>query len=349
MIFLGNPASLHLATWRALYALRGREVEELFTIHPPRGGFPVQRRMALGGKVLSYVLLGLWLRISGQNDLVHAHGASGYGLSALISGRSYGVTIYGSELLARHGRLYNAMVRQVLRNARFVTVTSEEAAQRAREIEPALGDRLLCFHTGIDTARLERIAAERTPQRVPGPVRVMCLRNCGPQYRTREIVAALASMVDRLPPFLLTVPLGNGDPVYFARLRAEFAAPWIDYIDEPLSHEVFLSHIRDADICINFARSDQTSATLVEAIYLDRLIVTADLDAYATLFAQTADYGGWRVARDEGELAHTFAAAVMAVAQGVAPRALGGAELIAGHYSMAAGAAHLDPILKLAR
>lgn len=347
MIFLGNPASRHLETWRALYARRGRSVDALFTVHRPLGQFPVERRIAAGGKYASYALLGLWLRGLGKAGLIHAHGASGYGLAALLSGRRYGVTIYGSEVLGTHGRVYRAMVHRVLKGACFITVTADAAAARIRAIDPALGSKLLCFHTGIDPVVLAAVATAPAATSAPGAIRVLCIRNCGPQYRTREILAALQSVVETVPRFTLAVPLGNGDRGYFARLQAEFAAPWIDFIDDALPHAAFLERIRDADLCINFPLADQASATLIEAVWLDRIIVTADLDAYASLFACTADYGGWRIVRDPAHLGRVLAATLQSL-DTARPGAGTGAALVAAHYGAAAAAAQLDPILELA-
>lgn len=350
MIFLGNPASPHLETWRVLYARRGRSVAALYTIHAPRGEFPIQRRIRAVGKVLSYVALGLWLRRRARRgDVLHAHGASGYGLAALLSGRPYVATIYGSEVLASRRRAYSAMMRCVLRHAALVTVTSRAAAKRLMDIEPALSNRVLCFHTGIDPARLAGIAEDHARDTPSGPIRVMCIRNCGPQYRTREIILAVRSVVHEAPPFSLTVPLGNGDPVYFARLRAEFDEPWLEFIDGALPHEAFLASVRDAEICINFPRSDQTSATLIEAVWFDRPVLTANLEAYAELFTHTADYKGWWIVEDEAALGRAFVAltrAVMAERNGARPVGQG-ATLISARYGPDAAAEHLDPILEL--
>lgn len=352
MIFLGNPASPHLDTWRALYARRGRVVSALYTIHAPRGQFPRERRVAAAGKTLSYAALGLWLRWGARRGgVLHAHGASGYGLAALLSGRPYVVTIYGSELLASRGRAYAAMIRRVLQHARVVTVTSRAAAKRLREIDPALGDRVLCFHTGIDPERLAGVAADRAHGEPSGPLRAMCIRNCGPQYRTREVVLAVKSIAGEAPPFILAIPLGNGDPGYFARLRAEFDEPWLEFIDEALPHEAFLASVRDAEICINFPRSDQTSATLIEALWFDRPILTANLEAYAELFAHTADYKGWGIVDDEAALARAFVAMARAVMadRGRLESSGHGPALVAAHYGPEAAAERLDPILKVSQ
>lgn len=351
MIFLGNPASVHLETWRDLYARRDLAVDTLFTIHAGDGPFPLRRRVAFGGKLLSYLLLGLRLRAVAGRAPMHAHGASGYGLAALVSGRPYVVTIYGSELLAKRGRIYGAMVRQVLRRARFITVTSRAVEQRVRAVEPTLGRKVLCFHTGIDPARLDAVATVRDARRPTEPVRVMCIRNAAPQYRTREILTALKTVVDQVPPFTVTVPLGNGDPAYFARLREEFTDPWIIYIDAMLPRDAYLALIHDADLCINFPLSDQTSATLIEAVYFDRAILTVYLDAYADLFAHSAEYDGWRIVRSEEELVRAFVAAVQSLSAGRGtpisePR---GADLVAAHYGPEAAALHLGPILEWIR
>lgn len=350
MIFLGNPASPHLDTWRALYARRGRAIAALYTIHAPRDQFPIEHRVVAVGKALSYVALGLWLRRRARRGgAVHAHGASGYGLAALLSGRPYVVTIYGSELLATRGRLYAAMMRCVLRHAAIVTVTSHAARKRLREIDPALCGKVLCFHTGVDPTRLAGVAAEHAQGKSSGPVRAMCIRSCGPQYRSREIILAVRSVAGEAPPFSLAVPLGNGDPAYFARLRAEFDEPWLEFIDEALPHEAFLASIRDAEICINFPRSDQTSATLIEAVWFDRPVLTANLEAYAEFFAHTAGYKGWWIVDDEAALGRAFVAMVRAAmeARTGPPPSSRGAALIATHYGPDAAAEHLDPILEV--
>lgn len=338
MIFLGNSASSHLETWVNLYRLRRQEVGSLYSVHPLQGQFRAERRVTLGHKLPSYALLGCMLRFAKGHEPIHAHGASGYGLSALLSGRPYVVTIYGSELLPSRGPAYLRLVRAVLRRARAITVTSRTAMQRVIEICPSVEGKTHCFHTGLDIQKLQRVAALAKAEPEPGPIKLMCIRNCAPNYRTAEVLTALRTIVHDVPDFRLMVALGNGDPAYFTRLRSEFADPWVTYLDGIVPNEAFLARIRDTDICVNFPIADQASATLLEAVFFGKLIVTNRLDAYADILGRTAGYEGWRLIADAADLPGVLARAIRD--QAVAPRVSrgDGAAFISQNYGLAAAA-----------
>ena len=288
MIFLGNPDSRHLDTWRKLYKLRGQTITRFCSIHPLQDQYPIETRIAWRGKPLSYVLLGLALRREGRGgEPLHAHGASGYGLSALLSGRPFIVTVYGSELLHGRGKTYLAMVRAIFRAARAITVTSRTARDRVIQLCPTLADKTHLFHTGVDLGKLALVADAVPEKHEHKLVQLMCIRNCASHYRTVEVLDALRTIVADVAPFRVIVPLGNGDPDYFARLRRDYPDPWIQYIDDIIPNEAFLTLMRNVDICVNFPLSDQTSATLLEALYLDRVIVTCNLEAYEDLLKES--------------------------------------------------------------
>lgn len=343
MYFLGNPSSVHLAAWRRLYDLVGIDIAKLFTVHRPGAWSGAVERVHLLHKIPSYIVLGLRLRLSNHAPL-HAHGASGYGLSAWVSGKPYVVTVYGSELLGRRSALYRAMVRTVLQRAAGVTVTSEETKRVADQRVRPDATPVFHFHTGVDTEHLATIPARTSPRRSVSPVRILSLRNTAPVYRTREIIKAVDEARRAGLNATLKVMIGNGDRAYFDALRAQYTGGWITWVGEAQDHDAMLQVIADADVCISFPETDQLSTSLLEAIYFDTTLVTADLPHYGPLFDVARDYGKlFRVASVD-QLCPQLLAACSAAAGGVAA-AGGGADLIRTHFDYRASAASLRDLL----
>lgn len=284
-LFLANSGSFHLATWTEIYRRLGREKIDLATIHDvvdTNQIFAKVARISARSKFLAYILLGLKLRAT-RAPWVHAHGASGYGLAALVSGKPYVATVYGSEVLASHGYLYRMMMIAILRRARAVTVTSEatrDVIVRDFGVRP---ERVHSFHTGIDTDALDALEAPDLIDIAEDGKIIFSMRNAAPTYRTQDIIEACAELVERGRTLVLVVPLGNGDTGYFRDLQARYPFDWIYYLDRRLENREMLTWMRRADVCVSNAATDQMSTTILEAIYLARAVVVGWLDAYTEL------------------------------------------------------------------
>jgi glycosyltransferase involved in cell wall biosynthesis len=342
MIFLGNPASYHLQTWRQIYALCGETTDELRSVHL-RCGSTGGSLLPLSGP-LSYAALGLRLRSLPAHATLHAHGASGYGLAALISGRRYITTIYGSEILRPHGMAYRAMVKAVLRGATAITVTSAAARHCLRTIDPMLMEKTYVFHTGIDTREIVALKS-REPGIDDDKLRFMHLRNTAAPYRTLEIVEALSRFISDAPEYEIIIPLGNGDFQYFEQIKSAFPASNFRFIDHPLNHSDYLKLMAQTDICLNFPISDQVSSTLIEALFLDRIVVTNRLAAYADLLDLVDHTGDWIVADAEGGLDLAIARAVdRARTRGIVSGA--GRRIVSDHFSIENAAQAFRPVLE---
>lgn len=349
MIFLGNPESRHLATWRELYRRRGVSVDELCSIHALRSQFDKEQRVSVLGKSISYGCLGLWLRRHHPKSMLHAHGASGYGLSAYLSGLPYIVTVYGSEILRSHGVLYSNMIRKVLERARAITVTSAAATKRVAMIDPRLEKKVRCFHTGLDIKALDAAKDHRQVKFSRKELTLISIRNCAAHYRIREILLALRSIAGEVPSFRCIIPLGNGDMKYFSDLKSEFSDDWAEFIDYMLPHTQFMTEIMDADICLNFPESDQTSSTLLEAMYFDRFIVTNRLDAYAPLLTQAGAYPGWSVVEDDAYLALAIQDVMVRALHSKEKDQIWGREFVKRNYSIEAASTHMSGLLEMVR
>lgn len=286
MYFLANPNSKHLNSWIELYEKCSHSVTGMYTIHDGEfhnKAISVNRFFVLN-KIFSYIWLGLFLRFIriDSNTVYHAHGASGYGLSAFLSGRDYIVTVYGSEIFAKHNFLYTFLVKLILSNAKSVTVTSDFAKVKVFDITGKL-DNIHCFHTGINFHNLSGFECKKSES---ATLRFLSVRNCAPVYRTEDVIKSFLSFknefVDVNP--VLTVILGNGDKTYFCNLKSKFEAAGVVFLEKILEHNELVKLISESDVCISFPESDQMSSTVLEVLYLGKYLISSELASYNKLY-----------------------------------------------------------------
>jgi hypothetical protein len=347
MIFLGNAASYHLATWRQIYALCGVTPEGLWSIHDLPGTFTSEQRVSAPAKAMAYATLGYRLRELPRDILLHAHGASGYGLAGLLSGRRYIATIYGSEILRPHGVAYRCMMRAVVRGAAAITVTSAAAQARISEIDASAAAKTHLFHTGIDTTEAAKIEAET---RLPDDdmLRILLLRNAAPHYRTREALVAIAQVIGTRTDIEVIVPFGNGNKFYMDNVKASFPDPRFRFVEHPLNHHDYLHLVATSAVCVNFPVSDQVSTTLIEALYFDRAVVTNALASYTDLLSVAERTGQWFIS-DGDDLASALAKAIdchEARVSDCAPSPRKGRRLVIEHFSIESAARAFRPVLE---
>lgn len=284
-LFLANPDSFHLATWKEIYRRLGRTNIQLATIHDVEStinSFNRATKVSIRPKFLAYAVLGLKLRALRQ-PWVHAHGASGYGLAAFVSGKPYIATVYGSEVLAPHSRLYRAMMATILRHARAITVTSKTTRDVVIKDFCVPSQRVHWFHTGIDTDALDALSAPEATNIPKDRKIVFSMRNAAPTYRTADIIQACAELIDHGHSIELVVPLGNGDQSYFRDLQSKYPFSWIHYLNRRLENKEMLNWMQRADVCVSYPSTDQMSTTILEALYLAPAVVVGWLDAYSEL------------------------------------------------------------------
>jgi hypothetical protein len=332
MIFLGNPESFHLHTWRRIYELCGEPIEGLLTIGPVDDQSTNPGPLSRLSKLIAYTKLGLHLRSLADNAVLHAHGASGYGLVALLSGRRYVATIYGSEILSPHGLLYRMMMRAILRGAAAITVTSAEARDAVSRIDSDASAKTHLFHTGIETSRAASVEREATV-RPSGKMRILLLRNAAPQYRTAQVLSGVMAAIVNRNDIDVVIPIGNGDSEYLARVQKHFPDRRFHFLNHRIDNDKYLRMIAESDICINFPVSDQVSTTLVESLYFDRVVVTNRLPAYADFLEVAEPTGDWIFAERDEDLACSIALAITRVeCRGVSQRA--GRQAAIQHFSI---------------
>lgn len=310
-LFLGNSASFHLTAWIKLYHHLGQSAPELATIHRIAAvdkRFSRMTRVFLRPKILSYFLLGFRLRFS-HAPFVHAHGASGYGLAAWLSGKPYIATVYGSEVLAQHSFFFRLMMRIILQHARIVTVTSKMTRAKLICEFKVSPSKIRCFHTGIDTAIIDSIRTGAHKEQARDRIRVLSMRNTAKHYRTKDIIESCIALARNGYAIDLTIPLGNGDIQYFRKLKEDYPIPWITFIEKRLDNSEMLELMSHSTVCVSYPTSDQMSTTILEALCLGRPVVMNFLDAYSDLIDATGESRGLYIAHSD-DLASTLRCAL---------------------------------------
>lgn len=337
MIFLANLNSFHIKTWFDIYGANKLTIADVFSVHKQSNDIQLPfRRIFFLSKILSYVLLGVYLRFKvDKRETVHAHGASGYGLSALLSGRRYILTIYGSELLAAHSAPYRLMMKLILQRASLITVTSsvaEQALIAKHQISPT---KIANFHTGIDVKELAEI--KQSVKNVDTPIQLLSIRNCAPHYQSEMIIRAFNECKKHCRSRIqLTVIEGNGDNNYFKDLQAKYASDDIQFIAGLVTKQQMLSLIANSDICINAPLTDQLSTSLLEATYYNRVLVSNKLAAYQPLIDlyHTVKNEYLLLAKDDKTLLSQLNVAIESTERYRQERHQLGTTLIKSHYSI---------------
>ncbi|KGK99999.1 glycosyltransferase family 4 protein [Thalassobacter sp. 16PALIMAR09] len=292
LTFLANPASPHVREW--LRILPDRFEGGVRFVHiggdgpvaPPgdrTAQAPLPKAARRLPKALRYALLGLWLRaLERSNDPVHAHNASGYGLSAFLSGRPYIVTTYGSEILQAHNRslFYKAMIRAVLRGADRITATSPQMARAIAEMDAELSTKIETFSLGVSAAFLLPVA-----RRLDDAPRTWFVnRRITPHYRTLDVLAAFAAFKDLGYEGRLVLLKGDADPAYLDSVRREAdGRPDVEIIEDFLSPDRMREALDRVDFCLSTPISDQLSSAILEGMARECVSVLSPLEAYTAL------------------------------------------------------------------
>lgn len=342
--FLGNLSSFHINTWILIYKKLGLNNFDLFTIHDAdelNSRFREIKHISFKSKFMSYLFLGLKLRFN-STRWVHAHGASGYGFAAWLSGKPYIATVYGSEVLAKHGFLFRLMMRTILRGSKAITVTSDATRDAIINNFGVPAANLHSFHTGIDIDALDAFGglnpAGYEEISTKGSV-VFSMRNAAPHYRTHKIIECCAELIEKGYPITLVVPLGNGDPLYFRYLQKKYPDFWIVYIDRRLENHEMLQWMKVANVCVSYPVTDQLSTTILEALYVGHAVVAGWLDAYGELEETLGDDTHLYFARNND----LSSALEFALKQHESKSA---SQAIENNYSIVQAAGHLSKIMR---
>jgi len=302
--FLGNPASPHVRHWEMIMMRLDMEPVIHGIAHHFQPKSVVAHARLLGPSWVSripiaaaYVIAGLYLRYRSFfkeecSGFVHAHNASGYGLSAWISGLNYGVTTYGTEIYAasQRGLVYRFVLRKILHRAKFITSASSQMTQTLVHDFDIPRSRIHEFYLGISDL-FYYSECRRKERRNFLNIKVdeylwIANRRVHPLYNTLELVHAFKKYADNNPLGRLVLLEGDADHVYLERVKQEISeCSRITVISGFVTQQELCGWLCAADFAISIPRSDQLSSSILEAMSCGAVPVLGNLQSYQVICA----------------------------------------------------------------
>ncbi|WP_338446757.1 hypothetical protein V5F89_02880 [Pelagerythrobacter marensis] len=284
---LGNSSSPHLRTWLRVLPARFNVV--VYDIHTNRPSIidssltpiivPLARVFRFTGKLVQYTALGLWLRWFCRRDgLLHAHNASGYGLSALLSGRDYIVTVYGSEIYNAHqrGLIYNWILKEIISSSKLVTTSSDHMRSTIVKKYGLRPERI------FSKMLLDPIFLEANEEDRRGQVRTWFVnRRMAELYCTISVVEAFKTFIGSGGVGALVLLEGDADTHYAARVRAAtVGCSSIEIITGFVDQDKLIEHLSRSHFCISVPESDQFSSSILEGAACGVIPILRNLESY---------------------------------------------------------------------
>lgn len=291
LVLLGNVASPHVRQWVELLISEWPILIHGLDESPPllnessrlRVSSPIKGALRWAPKIVRYVALGFWMRFfAGSAHFIHAHNTSGYGLSALLSGKKYVVTTYGTEIFGAQKRsaLYRFIIRLILRRARAVTATSEEMKQSLIMNFSVPEQKIFTFSLGVSAIFLDPRA---TNKRGTSPV-WLCNRRIHPLYNTLTLVEAFEEYLKVNRTGVLILLAGDADANYKAKVLERVAGnPNIVVINEFLGQQELVEMLDAVHFTVSIPDSDQLSSSILEGAARGAVPIIRGLKSYASI------------------------------------------------------------------
>lgn len=302
--YMANAHSVHVARWLKILA-HTKTTISIQTANPIpafSNGFidcvPLLPGWLKLPMVLRYALGGLVMRFRGSSrkgGIIHAHGASGNGFMAWLSGQRYVIGIYGSEIYCadERGRVYRWLIEQILQGAERISVCSTEGAKILEEEFNIPRERLYFFHLGYDDVNFRPLdRSERmTLRRERGlplnePVWVIN-RRTHPHYRTHDVVNGFLQYSQSGGPGRLVMLCGDKDAEYTRTicdgLKSHPFGDRVVVVEQMLSAKELASWLQLGDYSVSVPKTDNFSISTLESMGCGTVPILADLEAYCLL------------------------------------------------------------------
>jgi len=239
-------------------------------------------------EILQYLILGIIIRLGviKKDHVLHAHGTSGYGFVAFISGLKYGLTTYGSEVYSAEakGLVYQSLLNKILKNAVAITSASPEMTRSLKTFFNIKNGKIHEFSLGVSS---KFYYSEQERKRVreefginEGPVWIINRRSA-PLYHTLELVEAFVSVRQRVGEGHLLVLEGDADKSYWLEVKSlcennSHITPLCGFV----SQSTLRAMLSASDFAISIPDSDQLSSSILEGALCGAVPLLRNLPAY---------------------------------------------------------------------
>ncbi len=282
--YLANAASIHTERWASHFARRGHEVTVVSLTNAHIPGVDVRwigPDPNIRGRVAYLLALPRLRRLLKRlkPDIVHAHYAGGYGLTAALCGfRPLALTAWGSDvlILPRTSCLMRSLVRFALRRANLVTSMAQHMTSAIR----GLGvpeERVLTLPFGVDTDVFHPL--DRRGSAPYAGLTIVSTRHLEPLYNVGLLVEAMPAIIAAIPGVKLML-IGDGSER--ARLQARVdelnLTARVTFLGRKRPAEI-AGYLSDADLFVSTSLSDGNNVSLNEAMACGAFPIATDIPA----------------------------------------------------------------------
>jgi glycosyltransferase involved in cell wall biosynthesis len=281
--YLANAASIHTGRWASHFTQRGHEVTVVSLTNASIPGVDVRwigpDPNVDGRAAYLWAVPRLRRLLRELNpDVLHAHYAGGYGLTAALSGfRPMALTAWGSDvlILPRTSLLMRFLVTHSLRRACLVTSMAKHMTAAITGLGvPA--DCVLTLPFGVDTKLFHpRLREDR---RRTG-FTIVSTRHLEPLYNVGLLVEAMPEIAAAMPGVrLLIIGEGSERGQLEARVRELDMASQVKFLGRQRPRDIS-SYLSDADLFISTSLSDGNNVSLNEAMACGAFPIATDIPA----------------------------------------------------------------------
>jgi glycosyltransferase involved in cell wall biosynthesis len=283
--YLANAASIHTQRWAAHFARRGHEVTVVSLTPSSIPGVDVRLVRPdpnVRGRI-AYILAVPRLRRMLRDlnpDVMHAHYAGGYGLTAALCGfHPLVLTAWGSDvlILPHASRLMRKLVQFALRRADLVTSMADHMTKTIR----ALGvreERVVTLPFGVDTSVFHPRTGERR-RPAEGSFTIVSTRHLEPLYNVGLLVEAMPTIAAAVPKVeLFLIGDGSERARLESRVRELNLAAHVFFLGRKGPAEI-AEYLSDAHLFVSTSRSDGNNVSLNEAMACGAFPIATDIPA----------------------------------------------------------------------
>lgn len=284
---IGNSASPHLRSWTRVlsnkfnldvYDINRKESSIIsganIQVHKP---LYILRTSKM--KIIQYIILGFWLRFNKIEGIIHAHNTSGYGIAALISGKRYIVTTYGSEIYEAYarGRIFSWLISQVLRRASLVTASTpymKMVLQKSFRVDPK---KIFC-KMQIDQIFIDiNLTSKSTKQKT-----WFVNRRMTDLYCTIEVVEAFKLFLSQGGMGNLILLEGDSDKEYTQRVENAIEGnKSIRIVKGIVDQNTIIKILNCSHFTVSVPKTDQLSSSILESSACQSVPILRNLDSYS--------------------------------------------------------------------
>jgi L-malate glycosyltransferase len=284
--YLANAASIHTQRWASHFARGGHEVTVASLTNATIDGVDVHwigPDPNVRGRIAYLLAVPRLRRLLREikPDVLHAHYAGGYGLTAALSGfHPLALTAWGSDvlILPRVSRLMRWLVQMALRRAQLVTSMADHMTAAIRGLGvPA--ERVLTLPFGVDTSLFHPRRAQFSHALDGHPLTIVSTRHLEPVYNVGLLIEAMPAIASAIPGVkLVLIGEGSERDRLQARVRELDLMRRVVFLGRKRPIEI-AGYLSDADLFVSTSLSDGNNISLNEAMACGAFPIATDIPA----------------------------------------------------------------------